>query len=530
MLASIFTTALAATIPLLASALPATPDYLLPRGTSPRDLAARSPISDCLQGAGVPFLISTSTGYDQERKPFNLRFNYSPAAAALPTTNAQVASAVNCARKTNTKVVARSGGHSYAAFGIGGVDGSLMVDLVGFQQVSVDPTTKVATVGGGVRLGNLATQIFNQAGRGLPHGTCPGVGIGGHALHGGFGLDSRLWGLTLDMIVEMTAVLSNGNIVTVSATQNTDLYWALRGAGPSFAIVTQFKLTTFAAPSQNYWYTYSWTFDVATSAKAFLACQSFGANTAPKELGFGVVLGAGGSFTIRGIYYGSEAQYKVVIAPLMAQLQALNGGSPPSSSTEKMYGWLDSLVVLAGEPLATSTQPIYGYDAHDTFFAKSLVTPSSTLLTEAALVNFFTYLKNVGTSYKNPWFIIANLYGGPGSVINIPPPSTDPKSTSSYAHRDSLFVFQFYANMPNNLPPFDEGILPFLGNMVNSIISKMPGVFFAAYNNYVDPTFKIATAYTLYYGDGYPRLKNIKRAVDPGFVFWYPQVIGRTTS
>ena len=76
----------------------------------------------------------------------------------------------------------------------------MVIDLEGFQNITLDATTQIAKVGGGVRLGNLALAIYNQGQRALPHGTCPGVGVGGHATHGGFGYSSRAWGLTLDTI------------------------------------------------------------------------------------------------------------------------------------------------------------------------------------------------------------------------------------------------------------------------------------------------------------------------------------------
>lgn len=82
-------------------------------------------------------------------------------------------------------VNARSGGHSYAAYGLGGADGHMVVDLSNLNDVSVDIATGVATIGAGSRLGDIAIALFNLAGRALPHGTCPLVGIGGHASYGG---------------------------------------------------------------------------------------------------------------------------------------------------------------------------------------------------------------------------------------------------------------------------------------------------------------------------------------------------------
>jgi len=74
------------------------------------------------------------------------------------------------------------------------------------------------------------------------------VGLGGHAHYGGFGLSSRMWGLTLDNIASLSGVLMRGNTFSASETQNRDLFWALRGAGPSFAIVTEMTLQTYPVP------------------------------------------------------------------------------------------------------------------------------------------------------------------------------------------------------------------------------------------------------------------------------------------
>ena len=80
---------------------------------------------------------------------------------------------------------ARSGGHSYAGYGLGGANGHLIIDLSKFRGVEVDNTTGTAIVGAGNRLGDVAIALFDQAGRALPHGLCPLVGIGGHASFGG---------------------------------------------------------------------------------------------------------------------------------------------------------------------------------------------------------------------------------------------------------------------------------------------------------------------------------------------------------
>jgi FAD/FMN-containing dehydrogenase len=104
---------------------------------------------------------------------YNTRLQNTPLVIAVPTTEQEVSDAVVCASQAAVNVQAKSGGHSYASFST--PDGGMMIDLENFQQVSVD-SNGVATVGAGLRLGNLALAIYNQANRALSHGTCPGVG------------------------------------------------------------------------------------------------------------------------------------------------------------------------------------------------------------------------------------------------------------------------------------------------------------------------------------------------------------------
>ena len=172
----------------------------------------------------IPIRLTSAADYAARAQPYNLRLPWKPAVIVLPTTAQHISDAVLCAAQNNVKVQPRGGGHSYAAFGLGGKDGSMIIDLESFQTVSLD-ANNIATVGGGVRLGNLAVGIYNQRQRALPHGTCPGVGVGGHATHGGFGLSSRAWGLTLDTIVGLDVVLANGSFVHATSTAYPDIYY-----------------------------------------------------------------------------------------------------------------------------------------------------------------------------------------------------------------------------------------------------------------------------------------------------------------
>lgn len=168
----------------------------------------------------------------------------------------------------------------------------------------------------------------------------------------------------MDTVDSFDVVLADGTPTHVSATQNPDLFWALRGAGPGFAIVTTFYFKTLPAPSVNINWAYTYTFESAsTGASAFQFASDWAQKNAPKELGYGILLFPGKTFVIRGVYYGTKAKYERLIAPLLKQLKRLHGGKNPTSDVQ-VLGWIESLTALAGSSLVT---PVKGYDLHDTF-------------------------------------------------------------------------------------------------------------------------------------------------------------------
>jgi FAD/FMN-containing dehydrogenase len=118
-------------------------------------------------------------------KRYNLDIDSNPAAITYPSSNEQVAKVITCARDNKAKVQARSGGHSYGNFALGGADGgnTVVVDLGKFQQFSIDNQSWIATIGAGTLLGDV-TDKLQEHGRAMAHGTCPQVGIGGHATIG----------------------------------------------------------------------------------------------------------------------------------------------------------------------------------------------------------------------------------------------------------------------------------------------------------------------------------------------------------
>lgn len=294
----------------------------------------------------MPVRFASSSDFSTLAKPYNLRLAYTPAVIVLPTTIKHVSDSVVCAGTNKIKVQAKSGGHSYASYSSGGRDGAMVIDLEGFQNITLDATTQIVKVGGGVRLGNLALGIYDQGKRALPHGTCPGVGVGGHATHGGFGYSSRAWGLALDTIVGLDVVLANGSFIHATSTAYPDIYYALRGAADSFGVVTTFDLKTQPAPSTviNFSFSLANMFrSAATLTSTVSHVQTFAQNASvvDRNLGLGMYFDGSG-FSISGTYFGSLDNFNNKIKP-----ELLRTLPTPSSSSVKALGWIDSLTNLA---------------------------------------------------------------------------------------------------------------------------------------------------------------------------------------
>ena len=179
---------------------------------------------------------------------FNLRWVGKPAYVVLCGDTAQVVQAVQQAVDDDLRITVRGGGHCYEDF-VSGNDGGVIIDLSPMQAVWRDPGTGWYGIEGGATLWNVYSQLYREFGVTLPAGSCYSVGIGGHVTGGGYGLLSRLYGLTVDYLhaVEVVHVTKEGRaeVITVSRDAGTadeqDLIWGhLGGGGGNFGIVTKF--------------------------------------------------------------------------------------------------------------------------------------------------------------------------------------------------------------------------------------------------------------------------------------------------
>ena len=180
---------------------------------------------------------TTDEGYDNARKVYNAMIDRRPRLIARCADVADVIAAVNFGRQNNMLVAIRGGGHN--AGGLSVCDDGLVIDLSLIKYTRIDPVARTVRAGGGCTWGEVdhATHAFGLA---TPAGVISTTGVGGLTLGGGLGHLTRRFSLTIDNLLSADMVLADGRFVTTSAEENEDLFWAIRGGGGNFGVVTSF--------------------------------------------------------------------------------------------------------------------------------------------------------------------------------------------------------------------------------------------------------------------------------------------------
>ena len=437
-------------------------------------------------------------------KRYNLDIKTYPIAVTYPTTTVQVSNIVKAAKANGLKVQGKCGGHSYANFG--NPNGGIVVDLKNFQKFEIDKATWECKVGGGTLLGDLTKRMYEPHRRAMAHGTCPAVGIGGHATIGGLGPSSRLWGTALDHIKEVEIVVASGEVIRANEDQNSDIFWAVRGAGASFGIITEFVVRSEAAPEKSVQYSYafagkSW----EDMAKTFRAWQDYVSQPDLTRAFASTATVTAAGLTISVTFYGTDEEFD--------KLKFKKNF--PGNQSEKTLVFDDYLGLVLHWAEEVALELISDIPAHT--YTKTLTFDQCDRIPDLAIDKMFRYLEHArkGTPI---WFAIFDLAGGAVNDVD--------QNATAYAHRSALYYLQSY--VVNPVGPVSNESKKFLKGLNKIIRDSMAEagepLDLGAYPGYVDLELG-AGAQKAYWGTNLPRLESIKLTWDPEDVFSNPQSV-----
>lgn len=373
--------------------------------------------------------------------------------------------------------------------------------MAGFNQLTYNSAAKTAIVGAGWRLGPLYLALWNQGKVTIPAGSCPTVGVAGHALGGGWGFSSRKFGLVSDNILECQLVTADGTLVVANANQNSDLYFALRGAGAtSYGIVTQFTFRMNDVSAAVTHFKYSWpSSQKSLQFQNFKAFQTWGVNV-PAEISADFYMDPSGQSWMEGTYLGPQSS----LPPLVQSFLSAAGANPTTSVQQ--LTWIQVILVNAGYPSTQDPNTLNNVPfPTNTFKAKSIFVNAPGL--SDAGINAMINAMRSGNS--NAYFIF-DLYGSQSAINKVSPGS------SAFVHRSSLFSIQAVAYWSNSNDAVGQT------NYIDSYYNAVrPYATAEAYQNYIDKDMSLSA----YYGSNLNALITDKKKWDPQNIFNFPQSI-----
>jgi hypothetical protein len=411
--------------------------------------------------------------YEQARKVWNGMVDKRPAAVIYCAGSEDVVAAVNFARSQNILVSVRAGGHNVAGCSV--CDGGIVIDVSRMKRIEVDPVRRIARAQAGLSLGEFdtATQSYGLA---TTMGVNADTGIAGLTLGGGFGKLGRKHGLTCDNLMAAEIVTADGRLLKASATENTDLFWGIRGGGGNFGIVTTFEYRLYPVGPVLLAGSVLYSYEHARGAMQFYRAFS---SKAPDELSVdaGLVTEPSGErfFSISACYIGPVDEGERVLKPL-------RGYGAPVEDRIAPIPYLQ--IQSAGDSIFPRGRRYYWKaqflreitdQAIDVLLASYATAPSGSLLN----------LQQVG-----------------GAIARVPIAETP------YANRDALYDC-FPISIWDN-PADDEAQIRWARGLWDAMKPFSTGGVYA--NNLGEEgTDRVQAAY----GENYPRLAALKNKYDP---------------
>ncbi|KAK0647384.1 FAD-linked oxidoreductase azaL [Lasiodiplodia hormozganensis] len=283
-----------------------------------------------------------------------------------PATTEDVSIIVKYASNNSIPFLGTGGGHGYSTT-TSALQNGLDIDLSGFNTVSVDDSASKMTIGGGVRFRDILDPVY-AAGKEIQTGSCSCVGMVGATLGGGIGPYQGLHGLIIDALDSVTIVTGTGEIVNASATENTDLFWGLRGAGQNFGIITSATYTLHDQTNGGAALNADFLFAASENATIFQIIKDFAGNQ-PDALALMSVIQYSTTYNttvilVNAIYGGPEEEGRKIIEPLInANALQSNVSMIPWNRLihESRFG-ADALGCIAGQNQAVYGMNLYNYD------------------------------------------------------------------------------------------------------------------------------------------------------------------------
>ncbi|AUG75277.1 FAD-binding dehydrogenase [Kitasatospora sp. MMS16-BH015] len=440
-------------------------------------------------------LLRGSPGYADHRLGYNqLDDDQYPAAVALCTSPSDVQHCLDLARGHGLPIAARSGGHSYLGYSV--PDGGLVVDLRSMAQVDVRPDGTTA-IGPGARLIEVYTALA-RAGRLLPAGACPTVGIGGLALGGGIGVLARAYGLTCDRLTAAQVVTADGTLREASPDSEPDLHWALRGGGGgNFGVVTALEFRT--EPAQDLT-VFSLGFPAGSAADLLGAWLSWTPGT-PRAFWSSLLINGGTPPDphLVGCHVGPQSAADQLLDSLIA-----TAGVRPDSRSVQTKDYLGAMTYMAGCSAKTLAQcrPTAegGTLSRDAFLAGSRLVgptpPDAGRVTDLLLGRDGSYL-------------LFDALGG--AVADLAPDAT------AFPHRAAPASIQIFTE---TTPAGRTGARDTVAALRDGLTRLGTE---GSYVNYLDAT--LPDWGHAYYGTNLDRLRATALRYDPDAVFAFPQSV-----
>jgi FAD/FMN-containing dehydrogenase len=423
-----------------------------------------------LRGAVRGRVLTPGTGgYDHARVVFNRRFDgLRPPAVVQVRDAADVRAVVRWAGRYDVALTPRSGGNGYN--GNSTSRDAVVVDVGALDHIALRGDT--ATIGPAARILDIYTRLAAR-GATIPAGSCPDVALGGHVLGGGMGLAGRALGLALDRATAFDVVTADGRARTVDARHDPDLFWALRGGGGSFALVTAVHLQVRRGLDHAAWFRVTYP---RRARDAALAAWDALAPTAPRALTAICTLTSTGASAF-GQYLGAERALRGLVGPL-ARVEGAQLRTGTSNYLALQHRWAG-----CAPGAACGDVPRSVFDASSAYVGRRLT---------AAGRRAFVAAADGGAT------LVCDAYGGAVNAVDA--------DATAFVHRDARFSVQIlsYAALP--------AARARVGHARALIDPYANG---EAYQNYPDLRLTSAQAARAWYGANLDRLVAVKTAVDP---------------